>query len=167
MCAGTGGLEEMRVGLWRINNNANCAVEVPLVPMYDTTPSIYLYCVYMGVGARSRYLRQGWVIPSHRILWDAITRPCLRYLLLVSHSIFDVHEPYFTLNSIEHPQLVLRVSYEIVIVIAWRKSTSVKLWKCFVTQNFGDRKLGHSLCLCYLDGECKLKEQVVTPIPHL
>ena len=34
-------------------------------------------------GDRSRYLRQGWVIRNHSILWDAITYPCLRYLLLV------------------------------------------------------------------------------------
>ena len=31
-------------------------------------------------------LRQGLVIASHRILWDAITYPCLRYLLLASKS---------------------------------------------------------------------------------
>ena len=36
--------------------------------------------------ARSRYLRQGWVVASHRILWDAITYHCLRYLLLATKS---------------------------------------------------------------------------------
>ena len=35
------------------------------------------------LGTRIRYLRQGYIIASHRILWDAITYPCLRYLPLV------------------------------------------------------------------------------------
>ena len=35
---------------------------------------------------RSRYLRQGYVIASHSILWDAITYPCLSYLLLATKS---------------------------------------------------------------------------------
>ena len=38
------------------------------------------------IGARSRYLRQGWVIASHSILWDAITNHYLRYLLLAPKS---------------------------------------------------------------------------------
>ena len=38
--------------------------------------------IYEDFGARSRYIRQGEVIASHRILWDAINNPCLRYLLL-------------------------------------------------------------------------------------
>ena len=36
--------------------------------------------------ARSRYLRQGKVIISHSKLWDVITNPCLRYLLLATKS---------------------------------------------------------------------------------
>ena len=38
------------------------------------------------LGARNRYLRQGKVIASHIILWDAITYPCLRYLFLAPTS---------------------------------------------------------------------------------
>ena len=41
--------------------------------------------------ARSRYLRQGLVITSHNKLWDAITYPCLRYLLLAKKSSNVVH----------------------------------------------------------------------------
>ena len=36
--------------------------------------------------ARSRYLRQGYVIASHCILWDAITYPYIKYLLLATKS---------------------------------------------------------------------------------
>ena len=45
---------------------------------------------YVDFGARSRYLRQGWIITSHRILWYAITSPCLRYLLLAPKSSYHV-----------------------------------------------------------------------------
>ena len=42
---------------------------------------------YSGdIGARSRYLGQRYIIASHRILWDAITYPCLRSLLPVPKS---------------------------------------------------------------------------------
>ena len=39
--------------------------------------------------ARSRYLNQRYVIAPHIILWDAITNPCLSYLLLSPKSPFD------------------------------------------------------------------------------
>ena len=35
-------------------------------------------------GVRSRYLRQGQVIASRSNLWDAITYPCLRYLIILA-----------------------------------------------------------------------------------
>ena len=41
---------------------------------------------YEDFGAKSRYLRQGSVIKSHSKLWDVITYPCLRYLLLTPKS---------------------------------------------------------------------------------
>ena len=51
----------------------------------------YMLChwhtIYENFDARSRYLRQGYVIASHSILWDAFTYPCLRYLLLATKSI--------------------------------------------------------------------------------
>ena len=37
-------------------------------------------------GARGRHLRHGQVIASHIILWDVITYPCLKYLVLASVS---------------------------------------------------------------------------------
>ena len=40
--------------------------------------------LFVDFVARSRYLRQGWVIASHSILWDAITHPCLRNPLLAT-----------------------------------------------------------------------------------
>ena len=40
--------------------------------------------IYEDFGAKSMYLRQGSVIESHRILLDAITDPCPRYLPLSS-----------------------------------------------------------------------------------
>ena len=42
--------------------------------------------IYEDFGARSRYLRQGWVIASHSTSWDAIINLCLRYLLLAPKS---------------------------------------------------------------------------------
>ena len=36
--------------------------------------------------ARSRYLRQGYVITSRSLQWDVITYPCLRYLILATKS---------------------------------------------------------------------------------
>ena len=41
-------------------------------------------------GARNRYLRQGEVIIFHNKLWDVITYPCLRYLLLAPNFLNDV-----------------------------------------------------------------------------
>ena len=38
--------------------------------------------------AKSRHLRQGYVIASHSIQWDAITYSSLRYLLLATKSSF-------------------------------------------------------------------------------
>ena len=52
-------------------------------------PSLKETTLYEDFGARSRYFRQGKVIPSHSTLWDAITNPCLRYLLLVPKSSHD------------------------------------------------------------------------------
>ena len=37
-------------------------------------------------GCWSKYLGHGWVITSHSILWDVITYPCPRYLLLALKS---------------------------------------------------------------------------------
>ena len=41
---------------------------------------------YEDLGARSRYLRQGYVITPHSIMLEAIAYPRLRYLLLVPKS---------------------------------------------------------------------------------
>ena len=41
---------------------------------------------YNDFGARSRYLRHGYVTTLHCILWDVITYPCPRYLLLAPKS---------------------------------------------------------------------------------
>ena len=41
---------------------------------------------YVDFAARSRYLREGWVITSHSLLWGVITYPCLRYLFLAPKS---------------------------------------------------------------------------------
>ena len=45
--------------------------------------------IYEDFVARSRCLKQGWIIASHSILWDAITCPCLRYLLLATTSKYE------------------------------------------------------------------------------
>ena len=52
--------------------------------------------------ARSKHLRQWWIIASHRILWDAITYPCLRYLFLVPKSTVHLRlfEPVPILHAI-------------------------------------------------------------------
>ena len=42
--------------------------------------------IYEDFVARSRCLQQGWMIASRRILRDAITYPCPRYLLLATKS---------------------------------------------------------------------------------
>ena len=53
-----------------------------------------IQCVCQGrhedSGVRSRCPMHGWVITSHSILWDAITYPCLRCLLLVPKSSYDM-----------------------------------------------------------------------------
>ena len=49
--------------------------------------------IYEDIGARSRYLKQGQVIASHRILWDAITYSCLGYLLLAWKSLLCMVPP--------------------------------------------------------------------------
>ena len=52
---------------------------------------------YVDFGAGSRYLRQGLVIASHRVLWDAITCPCLKYLLLSPKSSYCILSHVFFL----------------------------------------------------------------------
>ena len=54
---------------------------------------ILYWSTYEDFGARSRYLRLGKVIASYRILWDAITYPRLRYLLLAPQSSFGLWIP--------------------------------------------------------------------------
>ena len=44
-----------------------------------------IYCTY-DFSAKSRYLKQRWVIASHRIPRNAITYSCLRYLFLAPKS---------------------------------------------------------------------------------
>ena len=44
--------------------------------------------LFEDFGAKSMYLRQGYVITSHSLLWDVITYPCLSYLLLAPKSSF-------------------------------------------------------------------------------
>ena len=60
-----------------------------------------------NLAARSRYLRPGWVIASCSLLWDVITYPCLRYLLLPTkstcHGKRDLHQ--MTLNICIHQLL--------------------------------------------------------------
>ena len=64
------------------------------LPYIHTYIHIYIY-IYMDFGARSRYLRQRWVIASHSILWDAIIYPCLRYLLLAPKSSYYSYCIYY------------------------------------------------------------------------
>ena len=47
------------------------------------------WSIYEDFGARGRYLRQGQVITSHSILWDPITCPCLRNMLLAPKSSYE------------------------------------------------------------------------------
>ena len=44
--------------------------------------------LYKDFVARSRHLRHGWVIASHRIPWAVITYPCLRCLILTTKSLY-------------------------------------------------------------------------------
>ena len=46
------------------------------------------HCVPFIYEARGRYLSQGYVITSRSLLWDIITYPCLRYLLLATKSTY-------------------------------------------------------------------------------
>ena len=58
----------------------------------------------------SRYLIQGYIIVSHNIPWDAITYPCLKYLLLVPkswYSFIPLVSPwmfFFSINRDIFPQ---------------------------------------------------------------
>ena len=51
--------------------------------------------IYQDFGARSSYLWHGEVIKSHSILWDVITCPCHRYLLLMQVLICSATFPDF------------------------------------------------------------------------
>ena len=61
--------------------------------------------IYEDFDARGRYLRQGYVISSHSLLWDVITYPCLRYLLLATKS------SYVTGISNFIPQFIVGCNY--------------------------------------------------------
>ena len=50
-------------------------------------------CINEDFGARSKYPRHGCIITSHSMMWDVITHPCLRYLLLAYKS-FSVCSMY-------------------------------------------------------------------------
>ena len=83
-------------------------------------------------GLRSRYLRQGWVIAFHSILWDAIIYPCLKYLLLAPKSawlLFYWHI-YSTRNipiKLHFMHMIIKqVSYyipDISAVLGWYRSS--------------------------------------------
>ena len=64
---------------------------------YDMYTVSFLIIWSVDFVARSMYLRHGWLTASHSILWDAITYPCLRYLLLATtfSSILSGFIPYY------------------------------------------------------------------------
>ena len=64
----------------------------------------------MDSAARSWYRNEGYVIASHSILWDAITYPCLRYLLLATKSLYDCWSS--PQQIIMFSAAIFRVSYE-------------------------------------------------------
>ena len=78
---------------------------------------------------RSRYLRQGYVITSCSLLWDVITYPCLRYLLLAPKSWYEgwlitQRTMNFLLNLVDHFEwhdLIHKISRESLIAwITWK-----------------------------------------------
>ena len=52
-------------------------------PSFEPMMTPFFWHIYEDFGTRSRYIGHGWVIASHCVLWDAITYPWPRYLLLV------------------------------------------------------------------------------------
>ena len=79
------------IDVWKMISNS--------VPQFIAIVDVIIYLWGTGVywngngsfedfGASGSYLRQGQVIASHSILWDAITYPCLRYPLLAPKSSF-------------------------------------------------------------------------------
>ena len=42
-------------------------------------------------GSRGRFLKHGWIIAFHRIVWDVITYPCLGDLLLIPKSSYTAY----------------------------------------------------------------------------
>ena len=64
-----------------------CQKQVSQAGISNCIPQNTVGCNYLSLPkVLNRYLRQGLVIASHRILWDAITYRCRRYLLLTQKS---------------------------------------------------------------------------------
>ena len=81
--------------------------------------------VYQDLGTRHRYLRQGKVIASHNILWDASTQLCLEYMLLVPKYVYQSSNAY--LRTIYPINMHMLLSLDVVIssvlhddVIKWK-----------------------------------------------
>ena len=62
--------------------------------------------------ARSRYPGQGWIIPSHRILWDAITFPCLTEMLVFPATKSSYHTGHK--SNYEMRKSYLRVKEDVI-----------------------------------------------------
>ena len=84
----------------------NVHVCIPLINVH--TVKCFIYRSYVDVVARSRYLRQGEVIPFHSKLRDVITYLCLRYLLLATKSSYVL---IYSLRLDELANLCFYVSY--------------------------------------------------------
>ena len=85
--------------LWQavlFTKTTECVIEilhqnVSKIPLWHIPPNHM--DIYEDFDARSRYLRQGWLIAAHSVLWDAIAHLCMKYLLLSlksSHTSFEI-----------------------------------------------------------------------------
>ena len=63
----------------------------------------------------SRYLRQGYAITSRSLLWDVITFPCLRYMLLVTYIITTPGPSVYFIGLSVQASAYLRLGWCILI----------------------------------------------------
>ena len=73
---------------------------------WETQQCGNIWCWWEDFDTGSRYLGLGLVITSHRILWDVITYPCPRYLLLMPKSSYTAAKIHWVFHAGWFPMCV-------------------------------------------------------------
>ena len=101
---------------------------------HKTRTACIIHGMYEDFGPRSRYLKQGLLIASHIVLWDAINYPCMRYLIQAPtssfyHSILGIWSFWlYNLMRCHWHNLVISVLYSTFVNVnsLWRNDT---IWR--------------------------------------